>query len=156
MSTAMVGFAAEDVLEGGLVDHEEVDVGGRLDGGGAPLPREQGHLAEELPFHEARDLAVGAAHALGDHHLPLVDDEEAVARAAFFDHALPGRVVQRAAARHHAPQLLVGEGPEEVHRAQRARSSRSAGVSRLSTAGAARWRKTSRTGNGISIPWRRK
>jgi hypothetical protein len=39
---------------------------------------EEGHLAEELPFHEARDLAVGAAHALRDQHLSLIDDEEAV------------------------------------------------------------------------------
>src|SRR5438034_1818112 len=70
------GVARDDVVEARLVEREEVHVGGGHHGGGAPLPREQGHLPEELSLHQPGQAAAHAPHLLRHLHLPAVHHEE--------------------------------------------------------------------------------
>ena len=83
----------QDVVEPPLLDGEEIHVGRGHHRGRPSLPREEGHLAEEVALRQPRERPLRLAQALPDLDLPAVDDAEAVAVVSLLDDPLARRVV---------------------------------------------------------------
>mmetsp|Transcript_19752 Transcript_19752/g.44794 ORF Transcript_19752/g.44794 Transcript_19752/m.44794 type:complete len:380 (+) Transcript_19752:1149-2288(+) len=103
----------QQLEEGRPLQNQALHLAHRLDGGLARLLPDERPLPEVLLVRKPGDLHLGAAVVLGDGHLAVVDDVEALPLLALLDDHLPRPEALHAHRVRDLDELVVGEHGEQ-------------------------------------------